>query len=96
MVKTAVFFFCFVFCPSKQFFSHVRTAPPLPGYYKYFLGGKCILLKDTTQRPECGSNPRPLDPEFDALPLGHHAFPELQTGFLVMSMQWLQSSLKLF
>ena len=30
--------------PSQQFFSHVRTEPPLPGYYQYFLGGKCILL----------------------------------------------------
>ena len=31
--------------PSQQFFSHVGTEPPLPGYYQYFLGGKCILLK---------------------------------------------------
>ena len=31
--------------------------PRLPGYYQYFLGGKCILIKDTTRRPECGSNP---------------------------------------
>ena len=38
--------------PSQQFFSHVGTEPPLPGYYQYFLGGKCILLKDTTRRPE--------------------------------------------
>ena len=37
---------------SQQFFSHVGTEPPLPGYYQYFLGGKCILLKDTTRRPE--------------------------------------------
>ena len=35
--------------PSQQFFSHVGTEPPLPGYYQYHLGGKCILLKDTTQ-----------------------------------------------
>ena len=39
-------------CHSQQFFSHVGTEPPLPGYYQYFLGGKCILLKDTTRRPE--------------------------------------------
>ena len=26
--------------PSQQFFSHVGTEPPLPGYYQYFLGGK--------------------------------------------------------
>ena len=38
--------------PSQQFFSHVGTEPPLPGYYQYFLGGKGILLKDTTRRPE--------------------------------------------
>ena len=38
--------------PSQQFFSHVWTEPPLPGYYQCFLGGKCILLKDTTRRPE--------------------------------------------
>ena len=38
--------------PSQQFFSHVGTKPPLPGYYQYFLGGKCILLKDTTRRPK--------------------------------------------
>ena len=33
----------------KQFFSHVGTEPILPGYYQYFLGSKCALLKDTTQ-----------------------------------------------
>ena len=38
--------------PSQQFFSHVGTEPPLLGYYQYFLGGKCILLNDTTRRPE--------------------------------------------
>ena len=38
--------------PSQQFFSHVGTELPLPGYYQYFLGGECILLKDTTRRPE--------------------------------------------
>ena len=33
--------------PSQQFFSHVGT--DLAGYV---LGGKCILLKDTTRLPE--------------------------------------------
>ena len=37
---------------SQLFFSHVGTEPPLPGYHQYFWGGKCILLKDTTRRPE--------------------------------------------
>ena len=37
--------------PVNNFFSHVGTEPPLPGYYQYFLGGKCILLKDTSRRP---------------------------------------------
>ena len=59
--------------PSQQFFSHVGTEPPLPGYYQYFLGGKCILFKDTTRRPKRGPNPRPLASESDALPLGHGA-----------------------
>ena len=49
-----VLFVCFVWVealrPSPQFFSHVGTDPPLPGYYQYFLGGKCI--KDTTRHPE--------------------------------------------
>ena len=53
--------------PSQQCFSHVGTEPPLPGYYQYFLGGKCILLKDTTRRP--------LATESEAPPLGHRASP---------------------
>ena len=32
--------------PSQQFFSHVGAEPALPGYYQYFLGGECILLKE--------------------------------------------------
>ena len=48
-------------------FSYVGTEPPLPGYYRYFFGGKYVLLKDTTRRPELGSNPRPLDPESELL-----------------------------
>ena len=30
-------------------------------------GGKYVLLKDTTRRPEWGSNPQPLDPESEVL-----------------------------
>ena len=30
-------------------------------------GGKYVLLKNTTRRPEWGSNPRPLDPESKVL-----------------------------
>ena len=29
--------------------------------------GKCVLLKDTSRRPEWVSNPRPLDPESEVL-----------------------------
>ena len=31
------------------------------------LGGKYVLLKDRTQRPEWGLNPRPLDPQSKVL-----------------------------
>ena len=41
--------FC-LFGSQSTIFSHVGTEPPLPD--QYFLGGKCILLKDTTRRPE--------------------------------------------
>ena len=37
--------------PVNNFFSHVGTDLPLPGYYQYFSGSKCAnLLKDTTRR----------------------------------------------
>ena len=29
--------------PRQQFFSHVGTEPPLPGYYQYFSGSKCVF-----------------------------------------------------
>ena len=54
-VDIKLFFFFFFFfwgggvealCPSQQFFSHVGTESPLPGYYQYLLEGKCILLKE--------------------------------------------------
>ena len=41
------FVFCFVLIivlrPGKQFFSHVETEPPIPGYYQYFLGSKISM-----------------------------------------------------
>ena len=33
---------CKLQCPSQQFFSLVGTEPPLPGYYQYFRGVKCL------------------------------------------------------
>ena len=71
LLEVFVWFGFRLYVTSQQFFSHVGTEPPLPGYYQYFLRGKCILLKDTTWPPEWGSNPRPLAPESDALPIGH-------------------------
>ena len=41
--------------PGKQFFSHVGMGLPLPGYYQYFLGSKCALLKDTTRFDPSGA-----------------------------------------
>ena len=70
----------YALCPGKQFFSHVGTEPPLPGYYQYFLGGKYALLKDTTRRPEWGSNPRPLDPESEVVQLGSFVFRQTDKG----------------
>ena len=37
------------------------------GITSTFLGGKYVLLKDTTQRPELVLSPRPLDPESEVL-----------------------------
>ena len=38
LVITQVCLFCFDYglTPDKQFFSHVETEPPIPGYYQYF------------------------------------------------------------
>ena len=55
--------------PSQQFFSHVGTEPPLPGYYQYFRRVKC--LAQGHNMAEVGFEPRPLTPESDALPLSH-------------------------
>ena len=37
-MKVCLFVWVKALCPSQQFFSHVGTKPPLPGYYQYFLG----------------------------------------------------------
>ena len=31
--------------PVNNFFSHVRREPPLPGYYQYFFGEKCVFAQ---------------------------------------------------
>ena len=53
--------------PSQQFFSHVGTEPPLPGYYQYFWGVKCLAQRHITA--DIGFEPRPLTSESGALPL---------------------------
>ena len=47
LINSSLFLFVWVevLRPSQYFFSHVGTEPLLPGYYQYFLGGKCILLR---------------------------------------------------
>ena len=40
------FFFFFVQHPGQQFFSHVGTEPPLPGYLPVLLGSLSVLLKE--------------------------------------------------
>ena len=45
--------FCFFVCvevkhPSQQFFSHVGTEPPLPGYYQDFWRVKCLAQGHNT------------------------------------------------
>ena len=66
-----LFFFVFVFIvvlrPGKQFFSHVETEPPIPGYYQYFLGSKCLLLKETNTPTRPRIEPGSPDPKSDAL-----------------------------
>ena len=55
---TEVLKFCFRFVsflfnvPVNNFSVMFETEPPFPGYYQSFLGGKCILLKDTIRQPE--------------------------------------------
>ena len=61
-------------CPSKQFFSHVGTEPPLPGYYQYFSRSKCVFAQGHNTAL-VGIEPRPPALELWALPLGHRAPP---------------------
>ena len=35
--------------PDQQFFSHVGTEPPVPGYLQVLWGAYGVLLKDTTR-----------------------------------------------
>ena len=56
----------------QQCFSHVGTEPPLTGYLPVLWGDLGVVLKHTTQRL-WHSNPGPLAPEPDTLPLVHCA-----------------------
>ena len=49
--------------------------PPLPGYYQFFGGGGVNMSCSRTQHgdPSGARTPRPLDPESEVLPAGHHA-----------------------
>ena len=49
--------------------------PPLPGYYQYFWGVKCLAQGHNTA--VVGFEPRPLAPESDAVPPSHHAPPAI-------------------
>ena len=37
-IDSFCFVLIFVLRPGKQFFSHIETEPPIPGYYQYFWG----------------------------------------------------------
>ena len=68
---TLVFVCAEAYRPSQQCFSHVGTEPPLPGYYQYFRGVKCLAQGHNTAKV-CFET-RSLAPESDALPLSHRA-----------------------
>ena len=87
VVFFCVFFVCVFFfflggggggealCPSQQFFSHVGTEPPLPGYYQYFLAFwevnvSCSRIQHGNPSEDRTPTSRP---ESDALPLGQRA-----------------------
>ena len=56
----------------NNFFSHVGMEPPLPGYYQYFRGVKCLAQGHSTV--EVGFEPlTSFAPESDALPLSLRA-----------------------
>ena len=68
MIHYVCFVLILVLRPGKQFFSHVETEPPIPGYYQYFLGSKLVSLaqgNNTPTRPRI--EPGSPDPESDAL-----------------------------
>ena len=52
--------------PVNNFSSHVETEPPIPGYYQYFLGSKCLLLKETNTPTRPRIEPGSPDPKSDA------------------------------
>ena len=61
-----VFVLILVLRPGKQFFSHVETEPPIPGYYQYFWGVMSLAQgNNTPTRPRI--EPGSPDPESDAL-----------------------------
>ena len=63
-------FVCFeVQCPSQQFFSDVRTEPPLPGFNQYS-GTLMCLAQGHNMVPPVGIEPRNSHSESDALPVG--------------------------
>ena len=53
--------------PGKQFFSHVGTEPPLPGYYQYFWWVNISCSRTQHGDPSGARTPRPLDPESEVL-----------------------------
>ena len=58
--------------PQPLILSHVGTEPHVPGFNE-FSGELMALLKDTTRAHEWGSNPVPLDSEYDARPRRYRA-----------------------
>ena len=53
---------------------NVGTEPPLPGYYQFFRGTKCLAQGHSTL--EVGFEPRPFAPESDALLPGYPSSSE--------------------
>ena len=61
--------------PGKQFFSHVGTEPPLPGYYQYFWGvnlpcsrSQHCLIRVRLEPPTSGSGVQGINHQATALP----------------------------
>ena len=53
--------------PVNNFSDMLERSQRFLGITSTLWGGKYILLKDATRRPEWGSNPRPLDQESEVL-----------------------------